>query len=146
MSTRPSDGTPAPRRICVFCASSTGSSPEYAELASRVGRTLVERGYGVVYGGANRGLMGEVADAALEAIQLMGGSGSLWEVNLYLPYLRGLLAGTPTSDGENTTDRILKPCSVASAGMAPAHTDLSTSICFAKMLLNTMSSKPATHS
>ena len=67
MSTRPSDGTPARRRICVFCASSMGSSPEYAELASRVGRTLVERGYGVVYGGANRGLMGEVADAALEA-------------------------------------------------------------------------------
>ncbi|MDG1048743.1 MAG: TIGR00730 family Rossman fold protein [Planctomycetota bacterium] len=67
MSTRPSDGQPAPRRICVFCASSTGSSPEYGELATQVGRTLAERGYGVVYGGANRGLMGKVADAALEA-------------------------------------------------------------------------------
>ena len=67
MSTRPSDGSPSPRRICVFCASSTGSSPDYAELATRVGRSLVERGYGVVYGGANRGLMGRVADAALEA-------------------------------------------------------------------------------
>lgn len=61
------EAPPAPRRICVFCASSLGVGPEYAELASRTGRALVERGYGVVYGGANRGLMGKVADAALEA-------------------------------------------------------------------------------
>ncbi|MEM6673588.1 MAG: TIGR00730 family Rossman fold protein [Planctomycetota bacterium] len=51
----------------MFCGSSNGARPEYVELAERTGRTLVERGYGVVYGGANRGLMGAVADAALAA-------------------------------------------------------------------------------
>ncbi len=35
------------------------------ELAEETGRTLAQRGIGVVYGGANRGLMGAVADAAL---------------------------------------------------------------------------------
>lgn len=44
-----------------------GARPEYLELARRTGVALVERGFGVVYGGANRGLMGAVADAALDA-------------------------------------------------------------------------------
>ena len=54
-------------RICVFCGSSAGRSPVYAGAASRLGRTLAERGVGLVYGGASVGLMGAVADAALEA-------------------------------------------------------------------------------
>ncbi|MEM9381901.1 MAG: TIGR00730 family Rossman fold protein [Planctomycetota bacterium] len=57
---------PTPRRICVFCGSSAGARPDYLELARTAGRSLVERGFGVVYGGANRGLMGALADAALE--------------------------------------------------------------------------------
>lgn len=59
----------APRRgnIAVFCGSSNGARPEYLQLAAQTGRLLAERGYGVVYGGANRGLMGAVADAALAA-------------------------------------------------------------------------------
>ena len=57
----------APRRICVFCGSSSGARPEYLDLARRTGEALVERGFGVVYGGANRGLMGALADAALAA-------------------------------------------------------------------------------
>lgn len=55
------------RHVCVFCGSSNGSSPEFLELAKQTGTMLAERGFGVVYGGANRGLMGAVADAALEA-------------------------------------------------------------------------------
>jgi uncharacterized protein (TIGR00730 family) len=62
-----SDRDAATRRICVFCGSSDGARPEYLDIARRAGRSLVERGYGVVYGGANRGLMGAVADSALEA-------------------------------------------------------------------------------
>ncbi len=55
------------RRICVFCGSSKGDEPIYAEAARAVGRALAERGIDVVYGGGRVGLMGEVADAALAA-------------------------------------------------------------------------------
>ena len=55
------------RRVCVFCGSSTGASPRYAELADAFGSTLAERGLGLVTGGASVGLMGRVADAALAA-------------------------------------------------------------------------------
>jgi hypothetical protein len=55
------------KRVCVFCGSSEGRSPVYAEAARMLGRTLAERGLGVVYGGGSVGLMGVVADAALAA-------------------------------------------------------------------------------
>jgi hypothetical protein len=55
------------QRVCVFCGSNPGNSPEYAEAARQLGTTLAERGLGVVYGGSSVGLMGRVADAALAA-------------------------------------------------------------------------------
>ncbi|MTD55024.1 LOG family protein [Amycolatopsis pithecellobii] len=55
------------RRICVFCGSSTGNDPVYAEQAAILGKLLAERGIGLVYGGASVGIMGIVADAALAA-------------------------------------------------------------------------------
>ncbi len=55
------------RRLCVFCGSNPGRLPAYREAAAALGRTLAERGVGVVYGGASVGLMGVVADAALAA-------------------------------------------------------------------------------
>ena len=55
------------KRICVFCGSSPGARAIYRETAVEVGRTLAQRGIGVVYGGGNVGLMGAVADAALAA-------------------------------------------------------------------------------
>jgi uncharacterized protein (TIGR00730 family) len=55
------------KRLCVFCASSYGNRPVYMQAAQEIGRTLAQRGIGVVYGGGNVGLMGVVADAALEA-------------------------------------------------------------------------------
>ena len=54
-------------RLCLFCASSHGARPVYTEAARATARAAVARGYGVVYGGGNVGLMGEVADAALAA-------------------------------------------------------------------------------
>lgn len=54
-------------RICVFCGSSAGASPAYREAARALGRSLAERGLGLVYGGGGVGLMGTVADAALDA-------------------------------------------------------------------------------
>ncbi|MCL3818728.1 TIGR00730 family Rossman fold protein [Aeromicrobium wangtongii] len=56
-----------PRAVAVFCGSSFGRDPAYAEAARLTGRTLAERGIDVVYGGGHVGLMGLVADAALEA-------------------------------------------------------------------------------
>ncbi len=53
--------------ICIFCGSSSGKDPAYAEAARFLGETLARRGVTLVYGGGNVGLMGIVADAALEA-------------------------------------------------------------------------------
>ena len=55
------------KSVCVFTGSSAGVRPEYREAARDLGRLLAERGIGLVYGGARVGLMGAVADAALEA-------------------------------------------------------------------------------
>lgn len=53
--------------VAVFCGSSFGTDPAYVAAARLTGRTLAERGIAVVYGGGHVGLMGTVADAALEA-------------------------------------------------------------------------------
>lgn len=53
--------------VAVFCGSQSGTPPGFAEIAAEVGRTIVQRGGGVVYGGGKVGLMGVVADAALAA-------------------------------------------------------------------------------
>jgi len=58
---------PRVRRLCVFCGSSAGRDPAYRQLAEALGRTLAERGIGLVYGGGRVGLMGALADAALAA-------------------------------------------------------------------------------
>jgi uncharacterized protein (TIGR00730 family) len=55
------------KRVCVFCGSSQGRRASYREAASRLGRTLAQSGIGLVYGGGNVGLMGVLADAALQA-------------------------------------------------------------------------------
>ena len=51
--------------ITVFCGSSSGSRSIYAEQATSLGKTLAQRGITVIYGGAQVGLMGAVADGAL---------------------------------------------------------------------------------
>jgi uncharacterized protein (TIGR00730 family) len=53
-------------RICVFCGASPGHDPEHAKLAHALGAAIAARGYGLVYGGGKVGLMGIVAEAALE--------------------------------------------------------------------------------
>ncbi|MBM3809612.1 MAG: TIGR00730 family Rossman fold protein [Acidimicrobiia bacterium] len=53
------------KRVCVFCGSSIGSQPVYAEVAVTLGRLLASRGIGLVYGGGNVGLMGVIADAVM---------------------------------------------------------------------------------
>ncbi len=53
------------RAVCVYCASSKTSHPEYREAAFRLGATLAEQGLAVVYGGGAVGSMGALADGAL---------------------------------------------------------------------------------
>jgi uncharacterized protein (TIGR00730 family) len=60
-------------RICVFAGSSPGARPEYALAAQELGRALVARQLGVVYGGARVGLMGSVADTVLAGGGLVTG-------------------------------------------------------------------------
>lgn len=52
-------------RVCVYCGSSPGTEAAFVEVARSLGTTLARRGLGLVYGGANRGTMGILADAAL---------------------------------------------------------------------------------
>ena len=54
------------RRICVFCGSNQGGRPEYAEAAKKLGHSLAERNIGLVYGGAEVGTMGAIADTVLD--------------------------------------------------------------------------------
>jgi len=55
------------KRLAVYCGSALPADPVYVEAARHVGRSLALRGIGIVYGGGRLGLMGAVADAALEA-------------------------------------------------------------------------------
>lgn len=55
------------KSICVFCGSSPGDRPDYLRLARELGELLARRNLTVVYGGGRVGLMGALADAALQA-------------------------------------------------------------------------------
>lgn len=55
------------KSVCIYCGSNAGTLPGYVTAARNVGRTLARRGLRTVYGGGRVGLMGEIADAALEA-------------------------------------------------------------------------------
>jgi len=55
------------KRLCVFCGSSHGNKPVYTDFARQTGAALARRKIALVYGGGQIGLMGVVADGALEA-------------------------------------------------------------------------------
>lgn len=55
------------KRLAVYCGSATPADPIYIDSARAVGRSLAERGIGIIYGGGRLGLMGAVADGALAA-------------------------------------------------------------------------------
>ncbi|MEM7486979.1 MAG: TIGR00730 family Rossman fold protein [Bacteroidota bacterium] len=52
-------------RIAVFCGSSSGNDVEMTKMAFKLGEYMTGKGIDLVYGGANVGLMGQVADGAL---------------------------------------------------------------------------------
>ena len=53
--------------ICVFCGSSLGNDPIYQQIAQATGQAIAQQGQTLVYGGGRSGLMGVVADSALQA-------------------------------------------------------------------------------
>jgi TIGR00730 family protein len=53
------------KSVCIFCGSGEGFDPIYKETAYDLGAMLASRGITIVYGGARIGLMGAVADGAL---------------------------------------------------------------------------------
>lgn len=55
------------KRIGIFCGSSDGTNAAYITAARVMGQALAARGFELVYGGGHVGLMGVIADAALEA-------------------------------------------------------------------------------
>lgn len=54
------------KNICVYCGASLGNNPEYQIIARELGQRLANQGRRLIYGGGNRGLMGEIANAVLE--------------------------------------------------------------------------------
>ena len=54
------------KRICVFCGSSSGTNRIYKEGAVRMGKVLATQNIELVYGGGKVGLMGVMADSALQ--------------------------------------------------------------------------------
>jgi uncharacterized protein (TIGR00730 family) len=65
--TTTSPGPNIERAVCVYCASSRTSHPEYRAAAHRLGEVLAQAGIGIVYGGGASGSMGALADGALGA-------------------------------------------------------------------------------
>ncbi len=53
--------------VCIYCGSANGVADSYKEAARNIGTLLARRGMKIVYGGGHVGLMGIVADAALQA-------------------------------------------------------------------------------
>jgi uncharacterized protein (TIGR00730 family) len=50
------------KSLCVYCGSSPGATPAYAQAARGLARAMVEQNISLVYGGGNVGLMGIIAD------------------------------------------------------------------------------------
>ncbi|KAF9580378.1 hypothetical protein BGW38_003009 [Lunasporangiospora selenospora] len=63
----PTGASSTPTRfITVFCGASPGRDPEYIEMARDLGREMLKRNYGLVYGGGSYGLMGAIAQTIHE--------------------------------------------------------------------------------
>ena len=62
------DNSPKTTRplVALYCGSRAGNKPVYLEKAVQLSQGLAEHGFGLVYGGASIGLMGQVADAMIQ--------------------------------------------------------------------------------
>ncbi|MEK5742128.1 TIGR00730 family Rossman fold protein [Acinetobacter variabilis] len=62
------DNSPKTTRplVALYCGSRAGNKPIYLEKAIQLSQGLAEHGFGLVYGGASIGLMGQVADTMIQ--------------------------------------------------------------------------------
>ena len=70
---------PQPFSLCVYCGSRPGVSPAYEAAARALGGAIAERGWRLVYGAGDVGIMGAVADAAIT-----GGANTLGVIPTHL--------------------------------------------------------------
>ena len=104
--------------LCVYFGSSEGLAPEHRAAAAALGRAAAERDVRIVFGGGRVGLMGILADAALNATQLPGNGSSFWScsrLSKTLPLTRVLCASS-TIPSERAISRSLEcgnPASMA---------------------------------
>ncbi len=61
------------KKLCVFGGSSPGHNPLFVQQAWRLGELCAEAGWGIVYGGGGRGIMGAVADGCMSKGGLVEG-------------------------------------------------------------------------
>ena len=52
--------------VALYCGSRSGNNPIYLEKAVALAKNMADHGFGLVYGGASIGLMGQVADAVIQ--------------------------------------------------------------------------------
>lgn len=84
--------SPKPLTICVFGGARPGRDPRLVQLAEQLGRSLGERGHGLVFGAGATGVMGAVARAAAQAGAEVTGIVPGW--------LRGIEGELSPHDGE----------------------------------------------
>lgn len=53
--------------VALYCGSRFGNNPIYKEKAIQLSESIAQKGFGIVYGGASIGLMGQVADSVMQA-------------------------------------------------------------------------------
>ncbi len=54
------------RSLAVFCGSKSGNNPLFSSETLALGKMMAERGISLIYGGGNKGLMGDIANAVME--------------------------------------------------------------------------------
>lgn len=57
----------APKSLCILCGSKSGDDPAFGEVAAQLGKIVAKAHIRLIYGGGGKGLMGQVAKAALSA-------------------------------------------------------------------------------
>jgi predicted Rossmann-fold nucleotide-binding protein len=71
--------------VTVFCGSKPGNDPQFVIAAETLGKALASKGIVLVYGGGNKGIMGAVANASLDAGGKVIGGTTYWtyRINCY---------------------------------------------------------------
>lgn len=56
-----------PKNIAVYCGSRFGKDPNWKDLAYQLGQGIAHRGWGLIFGGGSRGLMGQVSEGVFQS-------------------------------------------------------------------------------